>query len=405
MFEKALRSANFYMRVIGIPTDIRDGNRTLMERLRNRWFYCINFLWLNTDVAGEITWFVKGLLSGSSTLIENTYLIPCLTLCILGNVKTFFTIKYANHIIDLVAILKDLEIKNNAARKNETEIVKERLKFLTTSNKFLLFVIGTGIIAFGIGPLMLTASIYFSSGDMKLKLPFLIWYPFDSSDIRYWPFVYVHQVWSACIACCAVYGPDCFYFTSCTFIHIHFIHLQNDITNVIVESSRARRNGLYRGCHQAFLELTNRHKDLIRCVNLLEIIYSKSTLVNVVSSSLLICVTGFNVMAIDFLPLIAPFTSFLALGLVQTYLLCYYGDTIMCSSTEVSDAVYNSTWYGTNISQMRDYLFVMKRAQKPCKLTAYGFSDVNLRTFSRILSTAWSYFALLITIYRGNGQQ
>lgn len=35
---------------------------------------------------------------------------------------------------------------------------------------------------------------------------------------------------------------------------------------------------------------------VFRCVNLLEIIYSKSTLFNVITSSLIICATGFNLM-------------------------------------------------------------------------------------------------------------
>ncbi|CAD0205869.1 unnamed protein product [Chrysodeixis includens] len=39
------------------------------------------------------------------------------------------------------------------------------------------------------------------------------------------------------------------------------------------------------------------------------------------------------------------------------------------------------------------------RAQTPCKLTASNFSEVNLKAFMKILSTAWSYFALLQTLY------
>ncbi|KPJ00083.1 hypothetical protein RR46_00296 [Papilio xuthus] len=44
-------------------------------------------------------------------------------------------------------------------------------------------------------------------------------------------------------------------------------------------------------------------------------------------------------------------------------------------------------------------MIVQIRAQKPCKLTAMGFADVNLRAFTRVLSSSWSYFCLLNTMY------
>nr|ARO70249.1 Odorant Receptor 37 [Dendrolimus punctatus] len=49
---------------------------------------------------------------------------------------------------------------------------------------------------------------------------------------------------------------------------------------------------------------------------------------------------------------------------------------------------------------MKNFLFLLIRTQKPCTITAYGFTIINLRAFMKILSTAWSYFALLTTLYR-----
>ncbi|CAH2058493.1 unnamed protein product, partial [Iphiclides podalirius] len=136
--------------------------------------------------------------------------------------------------------------------------------------------------------------------------------------------------------------------------------------------------------------------------NTLEVIYSKSTLFNFVSSSVIICLTGFNVTAINNVAFAVTFLTFLFMSLLQIFFLCLFGDMIMRSSLGVSDAVYNSLWYEAGEKVGRDLLLVQIRAQKPCKLTALGFADVNLRSFTKIISTAWSYFALLNTMYNSD---
>ncbi|XP_028177392.1 putative odorant receptor 92a [Ostrinia furnacalis] len=84
---------------------------------------------------------------------------------------------------------------------------------------------------------------------------------------------------------------------------------------------------------------------------------------------------------------------------LQVFVLCYYSDMLIESSSEISNAVYRSKWYKANSVVMKDLLFVLRRSQKPCKLTALGFTDLNLRVFCKIMSSAWSYFALLHTVY------
>ncbi|XP_045762502.1 odorant receptor 67c-like [Maniola jurtina] len=132
---------------------------------------------------------------------------------------------------------------------------------------------------------------------------------------------------------------------------------------------------------------------------MLEFIYAESTLFNFVSSSVMICLTGFNVIAMENVAFVVTFLVFLSASLLQIYMLCFFGDFLMKSSMEVSDAVYNSKWYYLNATSGKNLLIVLTRAQKPCKLTAFGFSDVSLKAFMSILSSAWSYFALLKTVY------
>ncbi|XP_050356411.1 odorant receptor 67c-like [Nymphalis io] len=275
-----------------------------------------------------------------------------------------------------------------------------------------------------------------------------------------------------------IFAIDTFFYVFCTYIRMHFRILGYHFENVVCASHDETREKM-RKC-------IRRHQELIELVNQLETLYSKSTLFNILSSSLLICLSGFNITIVAettailaFIPFLvvsltqisltcfygdmlmasstkmrdavyncrwydAPpdikksvflvqfraskpckvtaanfavlnltafttaiqnvtfaitFLVFLTASLLQIYLLCFFGDLLMKSSMEVKDAVYNCKWYYLNAKMRKILIIVHSRAQKPCKLTAFGFSDVNLRAFMSILSSSWSYFALLKTIY------
>ncbi|CAG9568677.1 unnamed protein product [Danaus chrysippus] len=78
------------------------------------------------------------------------------------------------------------------------------------------------------------------------------------------------------------------------------------------------------------------------------------------------------------------FLVFLSCNLAQIFLLCYFGDLVMKSSMEVSSSIYNSMWYKMDAKSTKSLLIVHFRSLKPCKLTAFGFSDVSLKSFMSV---------------------
>ncbi|XP_013185522.1 odorant receptor 4-like [Amyelois transitella] len=402
LFEKSLDRVNKVLRILGMSLDEKDLDRSYGEILRHRLFFCFNCLWFNNDVILEVAWLIDSLLIGRS-VIEITYFLPCLTLCILGDLKTFYFIKHGNEVNDLVKTLRKLQAVSDKVRVFRDEVEEEMIKQMPKLN-FATYSLwcsnAFGLITFAVGPFVLTAMEYQETGVIKLGLPFLVWYPFDPSDIRIWPFTYIHQLWSAVNAIFTVIGPDNYFSMSCTFIHVQFLKLQYDIERITTSKADPKNKTKDKLFSAQILQIIERHKELIRCVQLLETIYSKSTLFNVATSSLLICISGFNVTTIDNYILMVPFFGFLSMGLFQIYVLCYYGDLLMQSSLDIGDAIYKSQWYVANASDMKDMLFISMRSRRPCKLTAYGFAEINLHTYYRIMGTAWSYFALLKTVYK-----
>ncbi|XP_047989254.1 odorant receptor 85b-like [Leguminivora glycinivorella] len=140
----------------------------------------------------------------------------------------------------------------------------------------------------------------------------------------------------------------------------------------------------------------------IKCCDVIEAVFTKSSLFNFMASSLLLCLSGFNIMAYEDLAMLSNFLSFLFICLLQIYLMCDYGDKVSRASMDLSAAVYNSQWYNIDAKAAKNLLIILTRAQKPCKLTACKFAEINLGAFTRILSSSWSYFALLKSMYSRN---
>ncbi|CAB3236071.1 unnamed protein product [Arctia plantaginis] len=107
-----------------------------------------------------------------------------------------------------------------------------------------------------------------------------------------------------------------------------FTLLQHDLEKIVKENSQ---NNEISYSKEEFIAIVNRHRELIRCVKLLDGIYSKSTLFSVATSSVIICASGFNLKVLDDHVLGVPFVAVLIFGMSQVNLHCYYGDYVMRS--------------------------------------------------------------------------
>ncbi|XP_073967424.1 odorant receptor 4-like [Choristoneura fumiferana] len=389
LFEANLEKANKVLKFIGLQTDDEESNQNFTGRtLSKKFFWFFNII-LYSELLGELAWFVEKGTVGS-TFMEATYTLPCVTLCLLGSAKTYYRIKYGDLINDLIRVLRKLQSTDSESGIYKDPIAYESIckivKKLGLAIKALTIFNTCGLVAFLLGPLAFMGFIYHTTGVMKLRFPFLILYPFNVLDLRVYPFVYVHQIIGGTFAVYTIFGPDCLYYLFCTFVQVQFCSLKYDLERIVPERSNLQL--------QADKDAYSK-----KCVNLIETIFCKSALFNFMSSSLLLCLAGFNIVAYEDVVILGNFLCFLVMCLLQIYLICYYGDNVSRASVEISNAVYNSQWYNLNAKSAKDLRMVLMRSQKPCKLTAYTYTEINLTTFTRILSTSWSYFALLQSVY------
>ncbi|XP_013147729.1 PREDICTED: odorant receptor 4-like [Papilio polytes] len=399
LFDESLNKISFLFRYGGLSLASR--TRTTTQTVKIRLLYLFNSFWLNVDLAGGIYWFIDGLKNGKS-FIELTYIAPCIALAFMANIKSLFMIVNETRIDEMIDILRSLEVtvKNSKRVESKEEIVAREKSFLYCVIKMLNILNVVVVLTFSISPFVLMLIKYMKIKELELMLPFFIIYPFDSYDIRYWPFAYLHQFWSEWVVILDICSADYFFFTCCSHIRTQFLLLAYDLENIIPDLDNSITQTADIAFNKKFVEIIRRHQVIIGAARLLEAIYTKSTLYNFTSSSILICLTGFNVVAIEDVALIVTFLLFLSMCLLQVFFLCFFGDMLMRSSMKISNAAYNSRWYSADPVIAKSFLIVLTRAQKPCKLTAMGFADVNLMAFTSVLSTSWSYFCLLNTMYK-----
>ncbi|KAL0860602.1 hypothetical protein ABMA27_009956 [Loxostege sticticalis] len=393
IFDKSLQNIKFIFRLSGLNIDHK--KRTFKQNC----IYLFNLLWHQTDLLSALSWVLCGMFTGK-VFTELTFVAPCSVFGILADTKGVLFILQERKIYGLMNNLRDLEIKaKDFVGTSRDSLIKPDIYLLDIVIKVLNILNGLMIVVFDMCPPIFIAIKYFTTGQLELMLPFLDVYFFDGFDLRYWPFLYAHQVWSVCVSLLEICATDYFFFTCCTHIRIQFKLLQHQFQDILTNRSITADSTNQMPIQARFRELVKWHQGIIISVTTLEAIYSKASLSNFLASSLIICLTGFNVTAAANNTLVVTFIVFLFMSLLQIFFLCLFGDLLMQSSTDITDAVYNSRWYRCDVVMQKNMLMVQTRAQNSCKLTAAGFADVNLRAFMKIMSTSWSYFALLQTIY------
>ncbi|XP_026480257.1 putative odorant receptor 92a [Ctenocephalides felis] len=137
------------------------------------------------------------------------------------------------------------------------------------------------------------------------------------------------------------------------------------------------------------------HQKLIEIEN----IFSPSILVNFIGSSLMICLSGFQITESLIVIELITYIIFLTTSLLQIYTLCSYGNQLIDTSGEIAWAAYDSPWTDASMKYKKSLQFIILRAQRQQTYTAMKFSTVSFESFASVLKASFSYFTLLRTVF------
>lgn len=79
---------------------------------------------------------------------------------------------------------------------------------------------------------------------------------------------------------------------------------------------------------------------------------------------------------------------------LQVFIPCYYGNQISLNSEKLSTILFHSGWIEKSSNHKRSVMIMMENARKPIRVTAMGFESINIGTFTNILNSAYSLYAL-----------
>ncbi|XP_017066795.1 odorant receptor 13a [Drosophila eugracilis] len=158
--------------------------------------------------------------------------------------------------------------------------------------------------------------------------------------------------------------------------------------------------------------IVQKHNNIIRFAKSLEDFFNPILLANLMISSVLICMVGFQIITGKnmFIGDYVKFIIYISSALSQLYVLCENGDALIKQSTLTAQVLYECQWEGSDRVKSYSYKSTSKRvrnqiwfmilcSQQPVRITAFKFSTLSLQSFTAILSTSISYFTLLRSVY------
>ncbi|XP_032680069.1 odorant receptor 13a-like [Odontomachus brunneus] len=147
-----------------------------------------------------------------------------------------------------------------------------------------------------------------------------------------------------------------------------------------------------------FSKMVTRHQHLLIQALLLCDTISSVLVLQLLISSLLICIIGFQLIVavkVGDTIMIAK-TAWVQLTLLsQIFAYSYVGDYMKSQIEEIANAIFSSNWYCFSFKMMRNVVFVIARSQDPVQLMAAKFIVINMETFMSIIKTSLSYLSVL----------
>ncbi|XP_076650262.1 odorant receptor 13a-like [Halictus rubicundus] len=185
-------------------------------------------------------------------------------------------------------------------------------------------------------------------------------------------------------------------------------------SETVVEDSASRVPSAAENSYMMFRRYVQQHKMLIAYCNKLEEVFNLIVFAQVFIFSVLICLSGLQIL----MNVIQNLFNYVAnieklifnqgksgifyrqLQLADLLMFTYSCDGLIQESLNVAPAVYSSPWAYLPMDKhgkmlRKDVVLVIMRSRIPCCLTAKGFFPVSLETYTKVWSTAASYFTLL----------
>ncbi|CAL7937524.1 unnamed protein product [Xylocopa violacea] len=237
----------------------------------------------------------------------------------------------------------------------------------------------------------------FGKNETDRALIFNMWLDLPLSTTPYFEIMYALQAVTLYQSGACYLSFDNMFCIMCLHVSSQFRILQYRMTKI----QNAKGGSFSEQCYATLKTYIQQHQGLIEFCTVLEEVCRMILLWQVIVFSVLISFIGYQLVLVDLTPSWRiSFISYLLTTMCQLWMFTYSCDCVTKESENVSLAVYAGPWINSPMDKFgklvrKDLQVVVTRSRRVCSLTACGFFPVSLETYTKIMSTAMSYFTLL----------
>ncbi|EDW49665.1 putative odorant receptor 92a [Drosophila sechellia] len=371
-----------------------DRDPNVIRRYLLRFYLVLGFLNFNAYVVGEIAYFIVHIMS-TTTLLEATAVAPCIGFSFMADFKQFGLTVNRKRLVRLLDDLKEIfPLDVEAQRKYNVSFYRTHMNRVMTLFTILCM---TYTSSFSFYPAIKSTIKYYLMGSeiFERNYGFHILFPYDAeTDLTVYWFSYWGLAHCAYVAGVSYVCVDLLLIATITQLTMHFNFIANDLEAYEGGDHTDEENIKY--LHNLVVYHA-RALDLSEEVNN---IFSFLILWNFIAASLVICFAGFQITASNVEDIVLYFIFFSA-SLVQVFVVCYYGDEMISSSSRIGHSAFNQNWLPCSTKYKRILQFIIARSQKPASIRPPTFPPISFNTFMKVISMSYQFFALLRTTYYG----
>ncbi|XP_043654762.1 putative odorant receptor 92a [Drosophila teissieri] len=371
-----------------------DRDPNVIRRYLLRFYLVLGFLNFNAYVVGEIAYFIVHIMS-TTTLLEATAVAPCIGFSFMADFKQFGLTVNRKRLVRLLDDLKEIfPLDVEVQRKYNVSFYRTHMNRVMTLFTILCM---TYTSSFSFYPAIKSTIKYYLMGSeiFERNYGFHILFPYDAeTDLTVYWFSYWGLAHCAYVAGVSYVCVDLVLIATITQLTMHFNFIANDLEAYEGGDHTDEENIKYL---QDLVVYHARALDLSEEVNN---IFSFLILWNFIAASLVICFAGFQITASNVEDIVLYFIFFSA-SLVQVFVVCYYGDEMISSSSRIGHSAFNQNWLPCSTKYKRILQFIIARSQKPASIRPPTFPPISFNTFMKVISMSYQFFALLRTTYYG----
>lgn len=418
-----------------------------IPRLFYRVIGCLPLIDGNRSNTEQSLLFITGLLSvavallqqlkfiASSSFAEATALAPCIGFGLLASFKIYIVWNKRHQLQYLQQGLEALFPNDKESQRNfkVEDFRKQNQKIVYFYLSFIVF----GVISFAFFPICASTYEYFFKGrlyfiviryticflifiilgfEFKYQFSFFMWYPFEIDNFVKYSLVQLQQMHISNVEGICFMATDTFLISLMMILIMLFTSVSKRLEDMIIT-----------GGEQDLIKLNELiviHQEILNLADLNSGVFSVTVLFNFVSSTLLICLTFFQITLVElsFADLMRYIIFFIQ-QVNQVGTICYLGEMLIdsvsgahihistkviftlyflyCQSQGVTDAAYGQDWMSASMAYKKTLAIIITRSQKPSTLVAKTIGVVSMQILSKILSSSYRFFLFLKNVYKG----